>query len=93
MRRELYRVVDAFEEFSLEYCILESSKELEGKIVEVYGIEVRKGEEISEVRDISSNKKLVEKLLENIIKNTVTPITLKNVIQDFVEDTANNEGY
>jgi len=93
VRRELYRVVDAFEEFSLEYCILESSKELEGKIVEVYGIEVRKGEEISEVRDISSNKKLVEKLLENIIKNTVTPITLKNVIQDFVEDTANNEGY
>ena len=69
----------------LEYYLLRSSKKLEGKNVGIYGIEVRKGTEMCAVWDISSDRYCVESLLDRLVRNDVTPMSLKDIVQDFVE--------
>ena len=87
MDRRLYKVVNAFGDGdSLEYYILKGLKTVEEKSAIVHGIELRKGEEACVVSDISADQDVVEILVEKFIENTVTPTTLKDIVQDFVEN-------
>lgn len=63
-----------------------------------YGIEVIKKQkidgvvyrEIKTVNDISGDRKYVENLLKTLYKNTVTPITVGDVLEDLTECTEQN---
>lgn len=69
------------EKIFLEYY---KTKKAQTKNEKKYGIEVIKKEENK--NGISNNEKVIDKLLEILIENKVTPITTKDVITDLKLD-------
>ena len=71
----------------LEYDLLGKEITVEGKRVEVYGIGIRADGEAGEtVQDISSDAQAVGRLLEFLWEMDVTPVTLKDIIRDYIEN-------
>ncbi len=55
-------------------------------IMKVYGIEVRCGNVIERIEDISINKEVVISLLEKLETEKCSPLHFKDVVDDFVID-------
>lgn len=74
--------------FKLTYSLTESEIELEGEKHIVYGIEIEKRSltqvEKSVVNNISTDRKRVEKIIEIIKSNEVTPVHLYDVMENFL---------
>ena len=83
---------DDGERLILHYDLLVDKILSEDKIgIETYGISIYKysetgvySEEEAEFHDISTDEKKVSDLLECLIKNAVTPISLPYIIEDFL---------
>jgi|GEM_PF-1702252 len=71
----------------LAYRLLEDEILLEGERVRSFGISIAEGRgESCAVADISSDRKAVEQLLETLWQMEVTPITLEDIVQDYIEN-------
>lgn len=74
--------------------MLTHAMEYEGKLIEAYGIEVTKKQrkdgvllsETKAIKDISISKGEIENLAQKLAENFVTPITVRDVIDDFVAE-------
>ena len=82
---------EGFEEDEvLVYHLLASQKELEEiGTVTVYGIgiELKRGDTVmdaAQVADITSQNDTAQRLFECFVRNTVTPCTLQDVAEDFI---------
>lgn len=77
-------------ELHLEYCVTESVCLSDGtQGIPTYGIRVQLsfGEdkaEVSLVQDVTPSKKTALELLRILYENSVTPVALRDVIEDFV---------
>lgn len=80
-------------EFDLEYYILEKEIKLDGFCVCTYGVEISKcmrGEdnvlhkEYRKVFDVFCTRKEAEEILEKLARNTVTPISLLDVLENLI---------
>ncbi len=75
------------EKMELNYRLLEGETEVEGQRVTTYGIEISEERRAgSAVPDISSDRDAVLALLETLWHLDVTPITLKDIVQDHIEN-------
>lgn len=85
MKKELYKNVEIeLEGFRLTYYLLENPDNLS------YGVEVKKlsSTNVAESRavyNICSKKEQIYEFLERIIKGSVTPTTLEDIVIDWVE--------
>jgi len=85
----------------LEYYKLKNTKEKYNMVLEdseTYGIEIVKKEylkndelkiETSEVKNITNNENLLDKILNTLKVNKVTPISLEDVMYDLVKIGSN----
>ena len=75
------------ERLQLEYRLLEGQTTLEEEQVTTYGIEItgREGETCA-VHDISSDRSAVCALLHILWEMDVTPISLQDIVQDYIEN-------
>lgn len=75
-------------EMELKYFLLEEMDEAEQTIS--YGVEIRKTEseqiEIETVKGVTDSKEMADHLIELLITNTVTPISLVNVVDDYITE-------
>lgn len=79
---------------TLKYFLLETDLEIDGCILKCYGVEIKKtapsGEHrLSEVKQISNtffNKSEALLFLEMLARNTVTPIALSGVLEDYITE-------
>ena len=93
MQKELYKIVVA-RNFRLEYYILTSALELEGKIVQVFGVEIIKKQrkdgvllsEAKAVKNVCVSEGQVKALVQMLAENLVTPITLGDVVEDLIAE-------
>lgn len=84
MEKELYKNIKS-NDFELYYYLLENSTNIK------YGIEIDKVsnntvQESSTVYGICKEKQKVCDLLEKIANGNVTPITLNDVVNDWIEE-------
>ena len=87
MKKTLHQkvVVAANKPLELEYFLLKNEMDFEGGKITVYGIEVSKNhEEIKSIIDISSDKNKAQEILHTLAENTVTPISLIDVLEDII---------
>ncbi|MBQ4516622.1 MAG: hypothetical protein II978_07520 [Clostridia bacterium] len=98
--RKLYKTVSVNSEdnlasydFDLEYYILEKEIQLDGICVNTYGVEICKcrkdadevvHKEYRKVFDVFCTKKEAEEILEKLARNTVTPISLLDVLENLI---------
>jgi len=93
MQKELCKIVSA-RNFRVEYSILTNAMELEGRLIEAYGIEVTKKQrkdgvllsETKSIKNISISEDEIRNLARLLAENYVTPITVKDVVEDFVAE-------
>lgn len=75
-------------EMELKYFLLEEMDEAEQTIS--YGVEIRKTEseqiEIETVKGVTDSKEMADHLIELLVTNTVTPISLVNVVDDYITE-------
>jgi len=82
------------EAVSVEYYVVEYESENEGINITTYGIEVVKKQkidgitysEIKTIADICSSERMILAMVKAISNNTVTPITLEEVVEDMLKD-------
>jgi len=82
------------ESVSIEYYVIEYETENEGINITTYGIEVVKRQkidgitysEIKTIADICSSERIILAMVKTISNNTVTPITLEEVIEDMLKE-------
>lgn len=79
------------EELRLVYSIIETSEETEGKSYIGYGIRIDKyiGErltESAEIPNITSKTLEIDRLFMVLSNNTVTPMCLKEVVEEYLAD-------
>lgn len=99
MNKLLYSAVDAEdinsgEKFKLQYYLLEDELEIEACILKCYGFGIKKtvyGEktELSEMKQIHNvcfNKNEATSFLKKICEKRVTPITLAEILGDYISD-------
>lgn len=86
--------VDNKQKMVLDYYLIEEEVAVEYCELKSYGVEIKKtahfagGHTERECKQISNlffSRRDAECFLEKIVKNTVTPITLKNVIEDYAD--------
>ena len=98
--RKLYKTVHVNSEsemgnseFDLEYYVLEKEILLDGFSVNTYGVEITKrsrGEgntlckEYRKVFDIFCTQSEAEAVLEKLVRNTVTPVSLLDVLENMI---------
>ncbi|MBP3337633.1 MAG: hypothetical protein J6L59_04420 [Clostridia bacterium] len=84
---------DLRKDFILDYYLLEKDVKIEGFSVNTYGIEISKREKKSEkqnfceyrrVYDIFCTKDKALETLESLVRNTVTPVSLLDVLEDLI---------
>ena len=57
----------------------------QGFACESYGVRIREhGGECSEIADITVNASRIDELMDLLVRNTVTPCTLRDVIEDWL---------
>ncbi len=75
-------------EMELKYFLLEEMDEAEQTIS--YGVEIRKTEseqvEVEAVKGVTDSKEMADHLIELLVTNTVTPISLVNVVDDYITE-------
>lgn len=75
-------------EMELKYFLLEEMDEAEQTIS--YGVEIRKTEseqvEVETVKGVTDSKEMADHLIELLVTNTVTPISLVNVVDDYITE-------
>lgn len=75
-------------EMELKYFLLEDTHEAEQTIS--YGVEIRKTEsgqvEVETVKGVTDSKEMADHLIELLVTNTVTPISLVNVVDDYITE-------
>lgn len=75
-------------EMELKYFLLEEIDEAEQTIS--YGVEIRKTEseqvEVETVKGVTDSKEMADHLIELLVTNTVTPISLVNVVDDYITE-------
>jgi hypothetical protein len=93
MEKRSYRKVFTTCKFSggmtLKYSILRGSVEDDyGDERESYGIKLTKREsgESAEIPDVTLSRRLIIGLAARLVRNAVTPVTLKEVVYDWMED-------
>ncbi|MBC7764988.1 MAG: hypothetical protein H7Y41_00765 [Hyphomonadaceae bacterium] len=81
------------QKITLEYYLTEQVNDWEGTAKKRYGVEVVKRHvdhhacvktEVVGVKDVLTNKEEMLSLIKNIAKHSVTPLTLKDVLEDMV---------
>lgn len=79
-------VDEAGREHNYEYMILIDEMSLSDQIrVESYGVKILEQEgESSELANITPSSTRIEHLLDLLVRNTVTPCTLRNVVDDWL---------
>ncbi|MBR5156684.1 MAG: hypothetical protein IKW59_02840 [Clostridia bacterium] len=98
--RKLYKTVSvnsksdaANYDFDLEYYILEKEIKLDGICVNTYGVEICKSlkdsdgvvhKEYRKVFDVFCTEKETKEILEKLARNTVTPISLLEVLENLI---------
>lgn len=98
MRKILFeksgQITDNNEVINLKYRLIENEIEIDSALVKCYGFEIKKiskkdNRELSEVKRIANvffNKTEALKFLETISSGLVTPVTLSNVLEDYITD-------
>ena len=75
-------------DFELKYYILEEEVELESSKHIGYGIEIEKQDntrvEKSQIKDITTDQTKIYYIIKLLMKNSVTPIHLHDVIEDML---------
>ena len=75
-------------DFELKYYILEEEVEVESSKYVGYGIEIEKQDNLrvekSQIKDITTDKKRIYYIVNLLMKNSVTPIHLHDVIEDIL---------
>lgn len=80
-------------EFDLEYCLLEKEIVLDSFSVNTYGVEITKiyknkdntlCKEYRKVFDIFCTQSEAEAVLEKLARNTVTPVSLLDVLENMI---------
>ncbi|SES64657.1 DUF6514 family protein [[Clostridium] polysaccharolyticum] len=75
-------------EMCLEYFILKEQNEHDNTVT--YGAKICKTEngidEVEEVKGITDSSKVIISLADMLLENTVTPISMVDVIDDYVTD-------
>ena len=93
MQKELCKIAVA-RNFRVEYHILKSKIEYEGEELEVYGVEIVKKQrkngvltvENEAIENICVSKDKVYELILTLAKNLVTPITLRDIVEDMIAE-------
>ena len=80
MRRILAGIAGC-QELPVRYYLLVDEQANE---TETYGVGVEYGEDRAEVLDITSSQKGVFMLLDTMIRGNVTPVTLRDVAEDWL---------
>lgn len=77
---------EAGREHNYEYMILIDEMSISDQIrVESYGVKILEQEgESSELANITPSSARIESLLDLLVRNTVTPCTLRNVVEDWL---------
>lgn len=74
--------------FELKYYILEEEVELESSKHIGYGIEIEKQDntriEKSQIKDITTDHTRIDIIVKSLMRNSVTPIHLHDVIEDML---------
>lgn len=72
----------------LVYTLFKNTKSIDGQVNDVYGIAVEcslfDNKEISRVEDITTDVDLATEIFEIIADNAVLPISLKDIVEDFI---------
>ena len=78
-------------EFDLKYYVLEKEIRLEKLCIFTYGIEISKcsrdkqnSREYRKVYDVFGTQKEAEEILEKLARNTVTPVSLLEVLENLI---------
>jgi len=82
------------EAVSVEYYVVEYETENAGINITTYGIELVKRQkidgitysEIKTIADVCSSERMILAMVKSISNNTVTPITLEEVVEDMLKD-------
>lgn len=80
-------IVNGEESIKLKYYLIKEMKEFEEtkRAITTYGVEIDKNNiEREMIKDISVNESEVNKVINMLISNQVTPIHLYDVIEDFL---------
>jgi len=93
MQKELYKIAVA-RNFRVEYHVLTSDIEHEGEELQVYGVEIVKKQrkngvltiEKELIENICVSKDKICELIMTLAKNLVTPITLRDVVEDMIAE-------
>ncbi len=99
-KRKLYQKVhvdstgeNGNSQFDLEYYILEKEIMIDGMCINTYGVEISKlfkaedgvvYKEYRKIFDIFCTEREAEKVLEKLARNTVTPISLLDVLENLI---------
>lgn len=79
-------------EFMVEYYQTKCQDEENGLIT--YGVSVRKkekeNEEMETISGITQKEEVAEELLKRLYENTVTPVSLVYVVDDFITEKCNS---
>jgi len=93
MQKELYKIAAA-KNFRLEYSVLTNAIEHEGQLITVYGVEIIKKQrkdgvllsETKSIKNICVSEDQIKKLVQTLAENLVTPITLKDIVEDLIAE-------
>ncbi|GHV16280.1 hypothetical protein FACS189425_00260 [Clostridia bacterium] len=91
MQKEFYKMMSTGK-FRLEYYITKSEIESEGISVSTYGVEIIKKQrkngivltETKAIQNVCVSERQIYKLMDLLAVNLVTPITLKDIIDDLI---------
>jgi fructose-specific phosphotransferase system component IIB len=80
--------------FRLEYYIVPNQIESDGVLITTYGVQITKKQrkngvvltETKTIKNICMSEQQIQKLTNLLAENLVTPITLKDIIDDLVEE-------
>ena len=66
--------------FQARYYLLEEESETSGS----YGVQIEMEDEEASVRDLSPSRQRVEALAEALVRGGVTPVALRDVVDDWL---------
>ena len=66
--------------FQAHYYLLEEESETSGS----YGVQIEMEDEEASVRDLSPSRQRVEALAEALVRGAVTPVALRDVVDDWL---------
>lgn len=95
MERNILYKSQMIEDMQIDYHIIAQNISEEHCDLESYGVKIiktvygdggGKSIESSQINNIFYRKRDIEKFMELIVRNSVTPITLRDVVEDYISD-------